>query len=239
MNLTTLTLADRDIRQRELVPPEKLAACYAIVIGVGAIGRQVAVQLAAVGISSMDLIDPDTVGVENLAPQAYWPEDIGVQKVVATAALCRRMNPMCHIEEFPEPFRRSSAKTLKMLQGGTGVRPVVFACVDRIETRQLIWNSVRSKAAMFIDGRMNAEVLRVLASQHPGRDDYYPTTLFAPEQTHTGACTARSTVYTASIAAGLMLSAFTRWLRGLPVARDVMLNLLASELIVQGSEGVR
>jgi tRNA A37 threonylcarbamoyladenosine dehydratase len=51
------------IRQREIVPPAKLAACHAIVIGVGAIGRQVALQLAAVGIGAMDLIDFDTVDV--------------------------------------------------------------------------------------------------------------------------------------------------------------------------------
>jgi sulfur carrier protein ThiS adenylyltransferase len=109
---------------------------------------------------------------------------------------------------------------------------VVFACVDRIETRGLIWESIRTRAALFIDGRMNAEVLRVLTSQHPASDTYYPTTLFAPEQTHTGSCTARSTVYTASIAAGLMLGQFTRWLRGLPVDRDILLNLFSMELAV-------
>ena len=88
MILSTLNLADRDIRQRDIVPPEKLAGSHAIIIGVGAIGRQVAVQLAAVGISHLTLIDHDIVGVENLAPQAYWPEDIGNKKVEATAALC-------------------------------------------------------------------------------------------------------------------------------------------------------
>jgi phosphoglycerate dehydrogenase-like enzyme len=41
---------DRDIRQRDIVPPERLAQCHAVVIGVGAIGRQVALQLAAVGV---------------------------------------------------------------------------------------------------------------------------------------------------------------------------------------------
>jgi hypothetical protein len=45
MTQTTPNLADRDIRQREIVPPEKLADCSPIVIGVGAIGRQVTVQL--------------------------------------------------------------------------------------------------------------------------------------------------------------------------------------------------
>jgi sulfur carrier protein ThiS adenylyltransferase len=37
-------------------------------------------------------------------------------------------------------------------------------------------------------------------------------------------------IYTAAIAAGLMIHQFTRWLRGLPVDQDLTLNLLAGEL---------
>jgi hypothetical protein len=48
-------------------------------------------------------------------------------------------------------------------------------------------------------------------------------------------CTARSTIYTASVAAGLMVHQLTKWLRGIPVDRDVTLNLLAAELTVSGS----
>jgi sulfur carrier protein ThiS adenylyltransferase len=107
---------------------------------------------------------------------------------------------------------------------------VVFACVDSIVARELIWNSVRGQAAFYADARMSAEVVRVLASDRPTSDAYYPTTLFAAAQAYAGSCTAKSTVYTASIAAGLMVSAFTRWLRGLPVERDLVLNLLAAEL---------
>jgi sulfur carrier protein ThiS adenylyltransferase len=43
--------------------------------------------------------------------------------------------------------------------------------------------------------------------------------------------TARSTIYAASIAAGMMLHQFTRWLRGLTTDDDLSLNLLASELV--------
>jgi len=32
-------LNDRDLRQRDIIPPERLAACRATVVGVGAIGR--------------------------------------------------------------------------------------------------------------------------------------------------------------------------------------------------------
>ena len=52
---------------------------------------------------------------------------------------------------------------------------------------------------------------------------------------HVGPCTARSTIYTASIAAGLMVHQFAKWLRGLPVDPDLSLNLLAAELTVNSS----
>lgn len=230
---------DRDVRQREIVPPAALANCHALVIGVGAIGRQVALQLAAVGMPALDLIDDDAVGVENLASQAYCPADLGRPKVEATADVCRSINPDVAISTCRERFRRSSARSLACFASPSAqssstqspsARPVVFCCVDSIATRQLIWEAVRGRAAFWSDGRMSAEVVRVLASDRPAADPYYPTTLFAPERAHAGACTAKSTVYTASIAAGLMLGQLTRWLRGMAVDRDLTLNLLSAEL---------
>ena len=64
-------IPDRDLRQRDIIPPPALAACHATVIGVGAIGRQVALQLAAIGIPKLTLIDFDVVEPVNLAPQGY------------------------------------------------------------------------------------------------------------------------------------------------------------------------
>ena len=50
----------------------------------------------------------------------------------------------------------------------------------------------------------------------------------------TGGCTACGVIYTAAIAAGLMMRQFTNWLGGLPTGNDLSLNLLASELTVAG-----
>jgi hypothetical protein len=47
-----------------------------------------------------------------------------------------------------------------------------------------------------------------------------------------GRCTAKSTLYAASIAAGLMIAQFARWLRGFDVVPDQTLNLFAVELAV-------
>jgi sulfur carrier protein ThiS adenylyltransferase len=81
---------------------------------------------------------------------------------------------------------------------------------------------------------MLGEVLRVLAVADAQGRDYYPTTLFAGSEALPGRCTARSTIYAATIAAALMVHQFTRWLRGMPVDRDTSLNLLAGEWAVGG-----
>ena len=43
-------MKERYSRQQDIVPPDRLAICKATVVGVGAIGRQVALQLTAMGI---------------------------------------------------------------------------------------------------------------------------------------------------------------------------------------------
>lgn len=58
------------------------------------------------------------------------------------------------------------------------------------------------------------------------------TTLFTQREAQAGACTARSTIYAAGVAAGLMVHQLARWLRGLAVEPDAALNLLAGELAV-------
>ena len=71
-----MNVSDRNLRQRDIVPPDRLARCQATVIGVGAIGRQVAIQLTAMGIPSLQLIDPDRVEPVNLACQGYLEGDL-------------------------------------------------------------------------------------------------------------------------------------------------------------------
>ncbi len=226
--MTTSDLADRDQRHHGLLPVDKLAATWATVIGVGAIGRQVALQLAALGVGHMTLIDPQPAEAANLAPQAFFELDLHQLKVEATAQTCRQLNHQVKIDTLPRRFGRTTA-----------VGDVVFACVDSIDTRRLIYHAVRDRARLLIDGRMAAEVVRVLAVPLAGGDSGttpggggggYEATLFAAADAYPQPCTARSTVYAANIAAALMLHQFTRWLRGLATEPDQTLNLLAAEL---------
>jgi molybdopterin-synthase adenylyltransferase len=75
----------RDERQHNIVTPDRLAMYRATVVGEGAGGRQVVLQLAAMGVPQLQLIDPDTVEGVNLACQGYLEVDLTRPKVHATA----------------------------------------------------------------------------------------------------------------------------------------------------------
>lgn len=221
--------SERDIRQRGLVPPNQLAQVHAVVIGVGAIGRQVALQLASLGVQRMTLFDHDHVAVENLAVQGYWPEDLGQAKVDATARLCRQILPELVLTAAAERFRRYPGWYPDQER-----IPIVCACVDSIATRRILWETFQGRVALFLDGRLQAEVIRVFAQDARSDPVHYASSLFQEQEGEVGPCTARTTLYSASLAASLMVAQLARWLRGLPVVPDQLLNLLSSELIVQG-----
>jgi sulfur carrier protein ThiS adenylyltransferase len=173
------------------------------------------------GIPWLQIIDFDIVEISNLASQGYFQDDLGRPKVEATAQICYEINQGLEIYTVNDRFKRSAE-----------IGDVAFCAVDRIDTRRLIWESVKDKVRFFCDGRMSAEVLRVLTVCDLQSRQHYPTTLFQSQEAFVGACTAKATIYCANIAAGLMLAQFTKYLRQLPVDADIQLNLLASELAV-------
>lgn len=214
-----MTTSDRFQRQRDLVPLDQLVRLTTTVIGVGAIGRQVAIQLAALGARRLQLIDFDLVEQTNITTQGYRECDLGQAKVNATADLVRQMDSTIRVEAVCDRYRP---------RHHTG--DAVFCCVDSISARTAIWKSLQQRSGFWCDGRMRGETIRILtASDHTTRE-HYCATLFPQAEAQTGACTAQSTIYTGNIAAGLMLHQFTRWLRGIDSDADLTLNLLASEL---------
>ena len=219
--MTEGQINQRYSRQQDIVPPDRLASCQATVVGVGAIGRQVALQLAAMGIPWLQLIDFDLVEESNLASQGYLENDLNRPKVQATADLCQQISHKLEVHEVNDRFKRS-----------TDIGNVIFCAVDKIDVRRLIWESVKDRVSFFVDGRMSAEVLRVLAACDNGSYQHYPATLFTAAEAHVGPCTAKTTIYCANIAAGMMVAQFVKYLRNLPVDPDIQLNLLTLEITV-------
>lgn len=211
--------SERYIRQRDLIP-EVLKESNICVIGTGAIGRQVAIQLTAMGVGALTLIDFDTVNIENLAAQGFMEKDLGRPKVEAVAELCRQINTEVQIETHNVRFSARLAKDIMM------------CCVDSIDTRRNIFNRCRDIFKVFVDGRMSAETMRILIVDNPESAKYYESTLFRGSEAVRGSCTSKTTIYCASIAAGMMISKLVTSLRGCDISKDVSLNLITDDLTI-------
>lgn len=215
-----MTMNDRFQRQRDLVPLDQIERLTATVIGVGATGRQMALQLAALGVRRLQLIDFDVVEPTNITTQGYRECDLGQPKVSATAELIRQIDATTRVTAICDRYRPRHQ---------TG--EAVFCCVDSISARAAIWKSLSARCRFWCDGRMRGETIRVLTVSNESTREHYRGTLFPQTEAQIGACTAQSTIYTANIAAGLMLHQFTRCLRGIETDMDLTVNLLASELM--------
>ena len=220
--------AGRYERQDGLIPRKALEAANVAVIGVGAIGRQAAIMAGCMGFGKITLFDPDRVDDVNLAPQGFCPDELGQTKTYAVGHSLRRQNPDLEVVEHPHRFSRALADGC----WGEG-QNIALVCVDSIRDRKFIHGLLEeSKMTFLIDARMAAEALRVISV--PRGSEYYATTLFEPSEAFRGSCTAKSTVYCASIAAGIMLSQCRKIVCGFDPTLDLEYNLFAEDFTLKG-----
>lgn len=99
--------------ERLLDPAEKPVT----VIGLDGIGRQVAVQLAALGVPSLQLVDSRIVTRGRQRAEGYGHEDLGRPRVHAVAQACHEISPQMEIHT-------AVLRTLKGLDPGRAV----FCC---------------------------------------------------------------------------------------------------------------
>jgi molybdopterin-synthase adenylyltransferase len=124
--------ADRFARQR-LIPgwdQRTLSAATVVLVGVGALGNEVAKNLALAGLGRLVLCDPDVVSVSNLSRTVlFGAGDVDTPKATAAAAALRRLAPGLHAE--PRVADLVSGVGL----GELAAADLVIGCVDTIRAR--------------------------------------------------------------------------------------------------------
>lgn len=100
------------------------------VIGIGATGSNIAVQLARIGASKIHLWDFDTVDEHNITNQTYTTEDIGLLKIDALKKYLLKINPNIELMTHKK-------YTIQPLKG------YIFMCIDSIEQRYKIYNNLK------------------------------------------------------------------------------------------------
>jgi len=122
---------------RQILLPEigaegqmKLAESRALIIGLGGLGSPAAMYLAAAGLGSLVLTDPDQVELSNLQRQiVHVTASIGRDKVVSAQQTLTALNPECRIHAIAEALE-GDALTSQVAQAD-----VVLDCSDNFATR--------------------------------------------------------------------------------------------------------
>ena len=94
----------RHLVLREVGGPgqQKLKAARVLVVGSGGLGAPASLYLAAAGVGTLGLVDPDTVSLSNLQRQVlYAAADVGRPKVEAAADRLLALNPHISVETHP------------------------------------------------------------------------------------------------------------------------------------------
>jgi len=215
----TQQLQDRSIRQRDLVPEEKIKSIKCTVIGVGAGGRQVAQTLAEIGVPNLTLVDFDKVEVPNLATQGFFENQLGQFKVDAVAEVCKMINSGIEIKTIKSKFNPLQ------FEGG-----VIFSCVDSMAARKQIFESTKNERDLFIDSRTAAEYARIFVVHDDESYEHYSGSLYTDEESFQAGCTTPMTIYSAKVSANLRVAQFVKWLRGCALDKEIEINLLTNEM---------
>jgi molybdopterin/thiamine biosynthesis adenylyltransferase len=105
----------RHLVLREIGGPgqQKLKAARVLVVGAGGLGAPASLYLAAAGIGTLGLIDPDVVALSNLQRQVlYATEDVGRGKVEAAAERLSGLNPNVKVIAHPQLLDEHNAASI-------------------------------------------------------------------------------------------------------------------------------
>ena len=181
--------------------------------GVGGIGSYVGFLLARMHPKSMFLYDDDNVESANMSGQLYGRSDIGLPKVEALSKM---------IDNYAN-YESAFAINGRFVE--TSEASDIMICgFDNMAARKLFfmkWTEhvyskpeAERKHCLFIDGRLAAEELQVLAFTGDNEwaiNEYRSKFLFSDEEADATVCSYKQTTYMANLIGSLMVNIFVNF----------------------------
>lgn len=184
------------------------------VVGCGAVGARIAMELGCFGIKNLHLHDGDRIETHNVANQRpYVQADLGKMKVEALA------------EHLVSAGATRPVTYPKYLEDSRSLGKVVFLAVDKMATRKKIFEDclrLRASTDYVIEVRMGVDELRVYGFNPRQRHhiEAWQASLYEDKEATEAICQVQTTVGdTASITAGIAVARFRHWYRK-EIARD-------------------
>jgi hypothetical protein len=193
------------------------------IIGVGAIGSNLAETLARLGLTNIHLYDFDVVSKHNVANQIYFNDQIDQPKTKCIADTMSRINPDIDITIHEKGWVK-----------GTRLSGYVFLAVDNIEIRKQIVqeNKYNTHIKAMFDFRMGLEDAQHYAcdwSNVKNIDNFYGSMDFSHEEakdaTPVSACgTTLSVISTIKIIVSSGVSNFINFVKGKKLKTMILAN---------------
>lgn len=142
---------------------QRLRAARVLVVGAGGLGSPVLQYLAAAGVGTLGVVDPDVVDLSNLARQVvHDTADVGRRKVDSARDRIAAINPHVAVETFPFALDGGTAvavvRAWDVVVDGTDTFPSRYLVGDACEITgtPCVWGSVlrfAGQVAVFWAGR--------------------------------------------------------------------------------------
>lgn len=204
-------------------------------VGVGAIGRSITLQLAQLGIEKFLLIDPDKAAPENLGTQGYHEDDVGRYKVIATLDEMERINHNTRNINSYINFALDASNAKVYLSDPNP--SILILTPDNMQARRDALEAVScmqfgEQPQLIVDIRMLGEVfqVRLLQPRSQSIDKYLEEHVFDDTDSISASCTTRMTGYAATCAASLGVLSITKFLRDMDVPKMLTVDLFSLEM---------
>lgn len=156
----------------DLAGQKRIAGSRVLVVGAGGLGSPVALYLAAAGIGTIGIVEPDTVSLSNLQRQVmHGTPDIGTPKADSARRAMQRINPEVRVETHPVFLDPDNAPDI------IGEYGMVVDCTDNMAARLVIDDTCRALGKPYVYGavrRFGGQIFTHLPGTMGYRDIFSP-----------------------------------------------------------------
>lgn len=206
-------------RHMSLFDPYEFGDTPVHVIGAGATGSWLVLQLAKLGISNIHVYDYDVIEEHNIPNQLFGLNHIGKKKVVALTEIVSEQTGIL-ITPYDEKVES------KRFDG------YVFVMVDSMESRKRIFNlSIRNKSAikLMIEPRMGLNEGRVYAVEPivPKHIERWLSCWYPDDEAEVSACgTSQSVITTALQTSAICVRQVINHFNGVEIDNELLIDMM-------------
>lgn len=197
-------------RQEWFLNHDNIKNLNILVVGTGAIGRNVASCVSRLGPKSITLVDHDIIEEHNISPQNWRSEDCGNKKV---EILAKEIISQCSTVQVIPIAKKWTPNIVKSKSFDA-----VWATVDNIDVRRAIYMYYKDKSKMFFDIRIGGPLAQVFSIENleeiTDENDWYISTFFSQAEAANFGCIQPMTNFLANIATGISVNQFTNIING-------------------------